>query len=101
MEKEEIEKAAARLGVEKKALKWRVLEGVGILAIILAWVFVFLAVLFLLYLFLRSLNTYPHVRSPVVPKNRFLAALILFAQMSEAADYGVFSRVQLLQLANS
>ncbi|MHA2500823.1 MAG: hypothetical protein ACXAEL_14740, partial [Candidatus Hodarchaeales archaeon] len=88
MEKEEIEKAAGRLGVEKKALIPRLMKGVGILAIILA-------VLLFLYTFLRSLNTYPHVRSPVVPKNRFLAALALVAQET-VADYGVFSRVELL-----
>lgn len=98
MEKEEIEKAAARLGVEKKALKWRLMEGAGILAILLAIV---LAALFLLYTFLRSVNTYPHVRSPFLPKNRFSTVLILFAQVSEEIEYGVFSRVQLLQLANS
>ncbi|MHA2273359.1 MAG: hypothetical protein ACXACI_15990 [Candidatus Hodarchaeales archaeon] len=95
MEKEEVEKAAGRLGVEKRALKWQIVGGAGFLAILLAIV---LVALFLLNTFLRNLKPYPypHVRSPFLPKNRFLAVLALVAQTSEEVSYGVFSRVELL-----
>ncbi|MHA2273361.1 MAG: hypothetical protein ACXACI_16000 [Candidatus Hodarchaeales archaeon] len=94
MEKEEIEKAKETLGIEDAHFSKRIARAVGRLAIILAiilFVFVILGVLFPP----RSNNSnYPHVRSPYVPRNRFLALVLL--NIAGQPEYGVFSRGELL-----
>ncbi|MFX0114261.1 MAG: hypothetical protein ACFFB3_06920, partial [Candidatus Hodarchaeota archaeon] len=42
----------------------------------------------------RDTNTYPNVRSPYIPRNRFLALILL--NIAQQPEYGVFSRVDLL-----
>jgi hypothetical protein len=89
MEKTEVEEAARRLGVEEKPLLKRIMKGTGIVAIVLAVLLFIYAVLN----WARNITTYPHVRSPYIPRNRFLAFVLLNA--SETIDYGVFSRLEL------
>jgi hypothetical protein len=90
MNQAEIQRAAERLGVEKDLHMKRFLKRTSIGAIVIG------LVILLLYLYLRSINTYPCVRTTYVrPRNRFLAMIAIAVDTSEVCEYGVFSRREL------
>ncbi|MFX0114262.1 MAG: hypothetical protein ACFFB3_06925 [Candidatus Hodarchaeota archaeon] len=93
MEKAEVEEAACRLGVEEKPLLRRIMKGTGIAVIVLA---VLLFIYWLINLNSpRDTNTYPNLRSPYIPRNRFLALILL--NVPEGVKYGAFSRLKLIK----
>ena len=94
MDKQEVEKAAKRLGIEEKNTLRRVIKTGGIIAVVFC-IFLFILAIFAFLIDRGDFNNYPHVRVPRLPKNRFLAKIVLIAEETQI-EYGVFSRSQLL-----
>lgn len=93
MKKDEVEKAAERLGIKEKNILQRVIKTSGIIALVFC-LFLFTLAIIAFLIDRAGFASYPHVRTPHLPKNWFLAKIVILAEET-AVDYGVFSRSQL------